>query len=149
MKINDYSYDRLFMTLCQQLVNECVTLLGKADRIIIDSNIYLFYFQKGDFVFSIDSSKSYCGADEPKLYSRLNCVLRNGSWRYDLFASHNITHSKKYTYEYIWNIRYAWLLTKLPTSVLKFLSITRAVPAYALSIVTIAYGKLMSLLGLR
>lgn len=71
MKVNDYTHVRKFESFCAKLNKECTKHFGKPDKYIIDTNIYLFVFEKDKFRLCIDSSESYCYPNDPDIYFRL------------------------------------------------------------------------------
>lgn len=103
MKVNDYVHVRKFENFCYYLQCVCESLLGKPDKLIIDTNIYLFVFEKGSFRFCIDSSESYCYPKDPDIYMRMIywtlSSSSNGSFFIDEFPPISInsckTHAKK------------------------------------------------------
>lgn len=70
MKVDDYVYVRHFEDFCLKLESVCRAHFGKPDKLIIDTNIYLFFFEKGKFRLCIDSSESYCYPNDPDVYAR-------------------------------------------------------------------------------
>lgn len=71
MRVDDYTYVREFENFCLRLEATCRAHFGKPDKLIIDTNIYLFLFEKDKFRLCIDSSESYCFPKDPDIYFRL------------------------------------------------------------------------------
>jgi hypothetical protein len=79
MKVNDYAHARKFKNFCAKLNKECTKRFGKPDKYIVDTNIYLFLFEKESFKLCIDSSEAYCHPNDPDIYFRLVYHSSDGS----------------------------------------------------------------------
>lgn len=95
MRVSDYTYVRKFEKFCAKLNKECEKHFGKPDKYIIDTNTYLFVFEKGMFRLCIDSSESYCYPNDPDIYFRVIYHSSDGSVHVEELDAVNIIECDK------------------------------------------------------